>query len=67
MIYYFTIDQLSASAQRELVIGGVEVYDVTYRDLSRESKTYLYQYKWLGHSVVFRYGGRNKILIFGRK
>jgi len=66
MIYYITIDQLLSSKRERVEKDLNSIYDLTVKDVLRSERQYLYNYKWLGHSVVFRYHGRHKILIYNK-
>lgn len=63
MIYYITIDNLLYSKKEKIEKDRAAVYDLTVKDIVRATRRYVYQYKWLGHSVVFKHKGVHKILI----
>lgn len=66
MIYYITIDQLLSSKRERVEKDLNSIYDLTVKDVRINQRQYLYDYKKLGHSVVFRYHGRHKILIYNK-
>jgi len=66
MIYYITIDQLLCMKRERLLKDLNSVYDLTVKDVVRSQRQYVYDYKKLGHSVVFKHNGRHKILIYNK-
>jgi len=60
----YKLDKLTETARCNLISGKLEVYDVEYKHLVQRAKTTIQCYRWSGRSVVFSYGGRNKILVY---
>lgn len=63
----YDIDNLTETSRCNLISGKMEVYDIEYRHLNKRAKTTVQAYRWSGRSVVFSYGGRNKILVYNNK
>lgn len=66
MIHYFDVHDLKETFKAKLLSGEIEVYDVVHSFIKKESKIRYSQHKYLGNSIVFSHGRRNKILIYGR-
>lgn len=65
MVHYFNIRELKDVWRAKLERGDIEVYDVTHKFLKADSRQRYHSHKWLGNSMVFSYGRRNKILLYG--
>lgn len=64
MIHYLSINDLKEVFRAKLIKGDMEVYDITHKCIKAQSKWRYYNNKWLGHSMVFSWGRRNKILLY---
>ncbi len=60
----YDIDRLTETARCNLILGRMEVYDVLSSHLNHKARRTAYQYRLIGRSIVFRYKGRNKILVY---
>lgn len=60
----YDIDKLTETARCNLILGRMDVYDILPRHLNIKARKTAYQYRFNGRSIVFRYKGRNKILVY---
>jgi hypothetical protein len=61
---FYGVDKLTETARLNLLAGNLEVYDIMHKHLNAPAKRTAYQYRFNGRSVIFSFGGRNKILIY---